>query len=254
MKLKVIFAVLFCAVIVSGNVFAQTFKRFEVKEKTGDVLVLETKTIPATVVKKDEYGRLPKVKINCVKWWEISEEKRSWSCTKTNFPEQIPSFEVSALPVTDDNVKKVLAWANNKNTKQNYKYKKLPNHANDIEAAKIFAWCNAFSESRKLEPVYYDADGNVIRNGESDDIYIVKIKADANGYRVPFISECYAMGAAGMKFLENEIATVPEGTLSTGNEDSYGNEIQAVYNYSDNIFYAVNEWRPTYNFYVVKNR
>ena len=198
MKLKVIFAVLFCAVIVSGNVFAQTFKRFEVKEKTGDVLVLETKTIPATVVKKDEYGRLPKVKINCVKWWEISEEKRSWSCTKTNFPEQIPSFEVSALPVTDDNVKKVLAWANNKNTKQNYKYKKLPNHANDIEAAKIFAWCNAFSESRKLEPVYYDADGNVIRNGESDDIYIVKIKADANGYRVPFISECYAMGAAGM--------------------------------------------------------
>ena len=262
LKSKVIFVTLFCAVIASESVFAQTFKRFEVKEKTGELLALETKTIQGFVVPKDRFGKQRRIEGNFVVWWEIvvngnyyREEERSARCPiELYLPEQIHSFEVSEEPISDSNVKKVLEWANNEKTRKNYKYKKLPKSVNDITAAQIFAWCNAFSESKRLEPVYYNGKEEVIRNGDSYDIYIVKINPDANGYRVPFISECYAMKKAGMKLPLNEIATSQKGVIPTRVKNMYDTEICAVYNCSDNVLYAVNEKNAKYNFYVVKNK
>ena len=247
-------------IVCSMNMlFAQTFKRFEVKEKTGEVLVVETKKIPAQIIPKDRYGDLPSLRVNRVVYWEYDSNLEKTVERNVRFrgdvklPEKTSAFEVSTKSISKDDLLQVVSWATTKENRKNYGYKDLPTDVSRLNAKQILVWCNAFSESRGLQPVYYTKKGSVYRDaGKMEGI---TIDANANGYRVPFISECYVMeNLVGMKLPTNEIATARAGLIKTGCSDKYGNDIYAVYNWTDQNMYRASESRVSYNFYVVKNK
>lgn len=60
-----------------------------------------------------------------------------------------------------------------------------------IKCSDCIVWCNAFSLKKELEPCYYSDSSysTVIKKLEEKDLASVKVKLDANGFRLPTKSE-----------------------------------------------------------------
>jgi formylglycine-generating enzyme required for sulfatase activity len=55
----------------------------------------------------------------------------------------------------------------------------------------MILWCNAYSEYKGREPVYYDGTGNILRGGLATNAYVTDVVMDTtkNGFRLPTEAE-----------------------------------------------------------------